>query len=294
MPMPQARRDTSKASDAAELVRLHHRRRGWAWVAIGSLIGLVVDAVIGVNLTGTTETLSIIPVFVLLALVLAGLVVVIVDTSRIHRADAAVRVSAKASISHYPLYAHAYRYPPRHHGSCVFAIVMLVAMTGIAVFILPAEVNSWAYVVGAENQDTFNPVSYSQACGRRGCITVTEGYLSNSGAHVIWGGQVPLGQPFSVRDPLWAWGTGRNLNLSTGDGSAIPTIVGGLFFDGFTLLLLCVLVVIVRDTSGSSRRSQRISVPAGADPGGVRRTHPDRGHHGSSVRRRARRRRGRR
>jgi hypothetical protein len=267
-------------------------------VAIGSVIGLVVYAGIGVNLsgnlTGTAETLSVIPVFVLLALVLAGLVVVIVDTSRIHRADAGVRVSAKGSVSHYPLYAHAHRYPPRHRGSWVFAIVMLVAMTGITVFFLPAEVNSWAYVAGAENQDTFNPVSYGQACSpppRGGCHTVTEGYLSKSGADVTWGSQVPLAQPFSVRDPLWAWGAGRN--LTSGDGSAIPTIVGGLFFDGVTLLLLYALVVIVRGTS--PRRSQRMSVPAGADPGGVRRTHhPDRGHHGSGARRRARRGRGRR
>ena len=298
MPQAPARRATSESSDVAKLVRLHHRRRGWAWVAIGSVIGLVVYAGIDVNLfenlTGTAETLSVIPVFVLLALVLAGLVVVIVDTSRIHRADAAVRVSAKGSVSHYPLYAHAHRYPPRHHGSWVFVIVMLVAMTGIAVFLLPAEVNSWAYAVGAENQDTFNPVSYGQACisvPRRGCHTVTEGYLSKSGADVTWGSQVPLGQPFSVRDPLWAWGTGRT--LISGDGSAIGTIVAGLFFDGVALLLLYVLVVIVRDTP--SRRSQRMSVPAGADPGGVRRTHhPDRGHHGSGVHRPARRGRGRR
>ena len=86
-----------------KLVRLHHRRRGWAWVAIGSVIGLVVYLGIGVNLfenlTGTAETLGVIPVFVLLALVLAGLVVVIVDTSRIHRADAGVRVSAKGGVS---------------------------------------------------------------------------------------------------------------------------------------------------------------------------------------------------
>ena len=299
MPQAPARRAASESSDVAKLVRLHHRRRGWAWVAVGSVIGLVVYAGIDVslfeNLTGTAETLSVIPVFVLLALVLAGLVVVIVDTSRIHRADAAVRVSAKGSVSHYPLYAHAHRYPPRHHGSWVFAIVMLVAMTGITVFILPAEVNSWAYVVGAENQDTFNPVSYGQACIARapggGCHTVTEGYLSRSGADVTWGSQVPLGQPFSVRDPLWAWGTGRT--LISGDGSAIANIVAGLFFDGVTLLLLYVLVVIVRDTP--SRRSQRMSVPAGADPGGARRTHhPDRGHHGSGVRRPARRGRGRR
>jgi hypothetical protein len=301
MPQAPARRATSESSDVAKLVRLHHRRRGWAWVAVGSVIGLAVYAGIGVNLpenlTGTAEALSAIPVLVLLALVLIGLVVVIVDTARIHRADAGVRVSAKGSVSHYPLYAHAHRYPPRHPGSWVPAIFMLVAMTGITVYILPPEVNSWAYVAGAENQDTFNPVSYGQACSGLpqraggGCNIVTEGYLSKSGADVTWGSQVPLGQPFSVRDPLWAWGTGRN--LTSGDGSAIPTIVAGLFFDGVTLLLLYALVVIVRHTS--SRRSQRMSVPAGADPGGVRRTHhPDRGHHGSGVRRRARRGRGRR
>ena len=303
MPQAPARRATSEASDVAKLVRLHHRRRGWAWVAIGSVIGLAVYAGTGANLsgnlTGTAETLSVVPVFVLLALALAGLVVVIADTSRIHRADVGARVGAKGSVSHYPLYAHAYRYPPRHRGSWVFAVVMLVAMTGITVFILPAEVNSWAYVVGAENQDTFNPVSYAQACGGGGrfggCHTVTDGYLSKSGADVTWASPVPLGQPFSVRDPFWAWGTGRTLTNGDSDGSAIPTIVAGLFFDGITLLLLYVLVVVVRDTSGSPRRSQRTPVLARTDPGGVRRTHhPDRGHHGSGVRRQARRGRGRR
>jgi hypothetical protein len=260
---------------------------------------------IGANLSehpaGTAEILSVIAVFVLLALFLAGLVVVIVDTSRIHRADAAARVSAKGRVSHYPLYAHAYSYPPRHRGSWVFAIVMLVAMTGVTVALLPVEVNSWAYVVGAEHQDTFNPVSYSQACGRRGCITVTDGYLSRSGADVIWGSQVPLGQPLRVRDPLWTWGMGRNLTLTSGDGSAIPTIIAGLFFDGVTLLLLYVLVVLVRRPSDtlvrhtSPRRSQRMSAPASAARGAVPRArHPDGGHQGSSARRRARRKRGRR
>jgi hypothetical protein len=294
-----ARRDTSQSSAVAELVRLHHRRPGWAWVAMGSAIGLAVYAGIGVNLsgnlTGTAETLGVIPVFVLLALVLAGLVVVIADTSRLHRADAAVRVSAKGSVSHYPLYAHAHSYPPRHHGSWVFAIVMLAAMTAITVFILPAEVNSWAYVAGAEHQDTFNPVSYGQACTGLprggGCHIVTDGYLSNTGAGVTWGSQVPLGQPLSVRDPLWAWGKGRT--LISGQGSAIANIIAGLFFDGVTLLLLYVLVVIVRHTS--SGRGQPMSVPAAARLGEVRRTHPpDRGHHGSGVRRPARRGRGRR
>jgi hypothetical protein len=300
VPQAPARRATSQSLDVGKLVRLHHRRRGWAWVATGSVIGLAVYAGIDVNLfknlTGTAEILSVIPVFLLLALVLAGLVVVIADTSAIHRADAAVRVSAKGSVSHYPPYAHAHRYPPRHRGSWVFAIVMLVVMTGIAVFLLPAQVNAWGYAVGAENQDTFNPVSYGQACGGGlryggGCHTVTEGYLSKSGAHVTWGIQVPLGEPFSVPDPLWAWGTGRN--LLSGDGAAIPTIIAGLFFDGVALLLLYVLVVIVRDPSPG--RSRRMSVPARADRDEVRRTHhPNRSQHGNGARRRARRGRGRR
>ena len=106
-------------------------------MAVGGVIGLAVYVGIGINLfenlTRTAEILGVIPVFVLLALVLAGLVVVIVDTSRIRRADSAVQASAKGSVSHYPLYAHAHRYPPHHHGSWVFAIVMLVAMTSLAV-----------------------------------------------------------------------------------------------------------------------------------------------------------------
>jgi hypothetical protein len=100
---------------------------------------------------------------------------------------------------------------------------------------------------------------------------------------------VPIGQPFSVHDPVWAWGGGRT--LTSGDGSAIPTIVTGLFFDGVALLLVYILVVIVREKPAT--RSQPKSVPAGADPGAVRRTqHPDRGHHGSGVHRPARRGRG--
>ena len=295
MPQAPARRAASQSAEVAKLVTLHHRRRGWAWVAAGSAIGVAVYAGIDVTLfetfTGTAQTLSVIPVYVLLALVLVGLVVVIVDTSRIRRADAAARAGAKGSVSHYPLYAHAHSYPPRHHGSWVFGILMLVAMAGIALVLLPAQVNSWAYAVGAEHQDTFNPVSYGQSCahlgrGGGGCHIVTEGYLSKSGARVIWGSQVPLGQPFSARDPVWDLGSGRT--LPGGEGSAIASIIGGLFFDGVALLLVYILVVVMRDTS--SRRSHRVPVPAGAGPGVVHPPpHPNRGHHGSGARHPARR-----
>jgi hypothetical protein len=289
MPQTPARRATGRSADVASLVRLHHRRRGWAWVATGSAIGLVVYLAIGADLTGTAGILSVVAIFVLLALALTGLVVTVVDTSRIHRADAAVQVSAKGSVSHHPLYTHAHRYPPRHRGSWVFGIVMLVAGAGIAVALLPAQVNSWAYVAGAEHQDTFNPVSYGQACRNvsrgGGCSVVTEGYLSSSGAHVTWGSQVPIGQPFSVRDPLWAWGSGRSLISST--GPAIGNIIAGLFFDGVALLLLYVLLVMMREKSAEPAR--RRPVPAGANSGAARRTHPDRGHPPGGAPRRTRR-----
>jgi hypothetical protein len=292
MPQAPAVRDTGESSNVAKLVTLHHRRRGWAWVAAGSAIGLAVYAWIDVSLfgrvTGAAEALSIAPAFVLLGLVLTGLVVVIADTSRLHRADAEVRVKAKGSVSHHPLYAHPYRWPPRHPGSWVAIIFMLTAMTCITAYILPQEVNSWAYVVGAENQDTFNPVSYTTCAivHPRGCHVVTEGYLSRTGAEVSWDSQVPLGQPFTVRDPLWAWGTGRK--LIDGDGTAIPYMVAGLFFDAVALLLLLVAVVILRETSPG--RSQRTPVPAGTPAGGVRRPpQPTRAHQGTSARRYARR-----
>ena len=142
-------------------------------------------------------------------------------------------------------------------------------MTSITAYILPAEVNAWAYVIGAEHQDTFNPVSYSQACGgvtarTMHCNTVTVGYLSDSGATVTWDSQVPLHQPFSTRDPLWVWGTGRG--LIDDYGSAIGTIAGGLFFDAVALLLLYVVVVLLGSTS--PWQAQQVSAAVTADAGG--------------------------
>ena len=94
------------AAQGSTIVRLHHRRCGWTWVAVCSLIGLVVYVAVGAhlfdNLSGTSELLSMIPGFVLLALVLTGLIVAIVDTVRLRRADAAVRATARANVSHCP------------------------------------------------------------------------------------------------------------------------------------------------------------------------------------------------
>jgi hypothetical protein len=109
------------------------------------------------------------------------------------------------------------------------------------------------------------------------------GDLSRTGARATWGVQVPLGQPFGVRDPLWNWGTGRT--LTSGDGSAIPNIIAGLFFDGIAVLLGYILVVI-------GRHNREAAVAAPADPVMAHRPppHPGRGHHGSGAHHPARRR----
>lgn len=255
-------------SDVDKIVRLHHRRRGWAWIAGGSLIGLLVYAVIDShlfdNLTGAAEVVSQVPVYVLVALLLAGLIVTIVDTVRLHRADAGVRASARKHVSHHPLYAHGYRYPPRHHGSWVFGMVMLAAMTTIAVAVLPAEVNSVAYLAGAESRTTFNPVSYAQSCGPRvGCSTLTKGYLASNGQNVTWPGQVSLTQPITVRAPFWAFGTGRSLIF--GDSTAIVDILVGLFFDALAAMMVYAFVVIAQHEL-PQRRTPAAAAAVGASP----------------------------
>jgi bacteriorhodopsin len=114
-----------------------------------------------------------------------------------------------------------------------------------SVFVLPALVDGVAYLAGAENTVTFVPTSYGQMCGRGGCSTITYGHLGTAaGAPVTWTGQVPIGAPFTVRQPLWNWGFGTQ--LINGDGSAITYIILGVLFDGFAVLILFALYHAVR------------------------------------------------
>jgi hypothetical protein len=233
--------------DVDKIIRLHHRRRGWAWVGCGSLIGLIVYFIIGAalfaNLTGTAETASLVPVFVLLALAVVGLVTALVDTLRLRGYSEPARREAKGNVVHHPVYAHAHRYPPRHPFSWAFGVVMLAALAGLMVIFLPWEVNSVGYLTGAESTTTFHPVSYAQACGRGGCHNVTDGFLADSGADVTWGSQVPLNQSFPVRVPAWDWGTGHT--LIDGDGTAIAGLIVGLIFNAFAIMLLLLLVMLI-------------------------------------------------
>jgi hypothetical protein len=253
-----------------KVVRLYHRRRGWAWTGFGSLIGVFIYLIIGTvffqNLAGTAETISVVPVFALLALTVAGLATALADTVRLRRYRPAIREDARARVSHHPVYAHAHRYPPRHFGSWVAGIFMILCIAGLTVPFLPREVNAVAYLAGAESQATFYPVGYAQDCSKSGCSTVTDGYLSGSGANVTWPDDVPLSRPFPVRVPAWDWFTGVNLITST--GSAVGALLIGLFFNGVALLFLSILVLVfrVRRTTARMTRQRGAASPGRYSP----------------------------
>ncbi len=232
-------RGTHPEVDAA--VRLLHRRRGWGWTGGGSLLALVVFSVIGshlwANASGALGVISGLVVLVLLALTVAGLVMAVVDTVRLHRRDGAVRDQARMRTFHHSLIAHAYRYPPRHHLSAWFSRLLLLGCLVLAIGYLPDQVNGVAYLAGAAPTATFFPTSYGQDCGRSGCSTVTNGTLFQDGRGIpaSWPGTASLGLPMTVRAPVWdGWGTTVSL---TGDTTnAIIAIIVGLFLDAFGVL----------------------------------------------------------
>jgi len=115
-----------------------------------------------------------------------------------------------------PLPVHASRYPPRLAGSWVFGIVMLAAMTTIAVAHL-ARTGELRGVPGRRGKPGHLQPAALRPRLQQGRLSYGDRrYLSKSGADVTWDSQAPLGQPFTVRVPVWAWRTGRNLIY--GDG----------------------------------------------------------------------------
>jgi hypothetical protein len=91
--------------------------------------------------------------------------------------------------------------------------VFLLLWPAAAAFTAPAQVNAAAYLAGVGPSATFVPQSQHQLCGRGGCRVITDGVLESRGSRVAtsWDGDVPLGQPFRVREPAWAWGLGTDL-----------------------------------------------------------------------------------
>ena len=264
---PDAGPDTSPS--VAETMRLLHRRRGWAWTAVVSFVGLVVYAGIGAHLfpnpAGAMAVVSGVVMIGLLGLTVAGLIVAVVDTVRLHRRDATTRAQASGRASHHPVLAHAYRYPPRHRVSGWFGRLVLAFWLILAFAFLPDQVNAVAYVVGAGPAATFFPSSYGQQCGRYGCSTVTKGTLLVDGSaqqiSATWPGQAPLYVPFTVHAPVWdGWGSG-SVQIVGGTGDAAGTIVVGVIFDIVAAVGVIAMVTAVRHWL---RRRQQAAVPAPA------------------------------
>src|SRR3984957_16735020 len=238
---------TDSDPEVAATVRLLHRRRGWAWTTVISVVAwLTACGLLGSlapNASGAG--LAVFAIFILLLTVVGvvALVASVVDTVRLHRRDAGVRRQALRRTRHYPVRAHAYSYPPRHRFTWVFSWVMMLILLGIGVASVPGLVDGVAYLAGAESSSTFLPLSYGQDCGRSGCSTVTYGVLAN-GTSVTWPEQVPLGRSFAVREPLWDWGFGAQ--MIDDDGTAIGTIVAGVLFTITGVFILVHLFKLAR------------------------------------------------
>ena len=234
----------------ADAIRLLHRRRGWVWATVVSVIAFLVACGLLGSLAPNASGagLGVASVFILLlgATAVVALVASIVDTVRVHRLDHGVRAQARPRTVHHPVSAHAYRYPPKHRWTWVFSWLVLAILLVLGVAAVPALVDGVGYLAGAESTATFVPTGYGQVCGRGGCSTVTDGYMETRGgsAGATWPHQVPLGLPFTVREPVWNWGFGAQ--LIDGDGNAIAYIVLGVLMDGFSVLILFALYKAVR------------------------------------------------
>jgi hypothetical protein len=228
----------------APTVRLLHRRRGWAWTLGASLIAFVAFVIVGVNFwpdaTGAVAAISGIVIMLLLALAVAALTVVIVDTVKLHRQQSPVRDAAFSWASHHPVITHPFATPVRHRGSHFAVWVAIALFVGLAIDFLPDQVNGIAYLAGAGRSVTFIPQSYQQVCGRGGCHNETNGtLLSSPPVTATWPDQVPLGQSFSVRQPIWnGWGSPDLMNGEQAGG----VIFGIIMFDGPTILMLYLLI----------------------------------------------------
>lgn len=252
---------------ARELVRLHHRRRGWAWTGFGSLVALVVfffgAVVLFPNATGAGVDAILISLTVLLLLAVVGLIAVLVETARLARFEKAARAAARESASwhgasgqpgapgRYPMPARPHHFPVRHVGAWVMGGLMLAAMAGVVVAFLPAAVNGAAYLVGAESREAFHPVSHGEVCGRGGCTPTTEGYLSGSGDKITLDRSIPLGTSVSEPAPLWNWGTGHNVIDSTGGADGILVVT--FFFIDFTAFFVCAMAISASDSRHTAR-----------------------------------------
>jgi len=236
--------------DVAATVRLLHRRKGWDRTAVTTLVAFALAY--GADLNGASQGtpapawFSAI-VVVLGALAAVGIVAVVVDSVRLRRRPAVVRAQAASLAARRPGRPYAHHYPPRHLVTWVLRWIGMLLILGVAVISVPAVVDGVAYLAGAGNTVTFDPVSYQTSCTSGSCQTSTDGILETGGAGVqaTWPDVVPLGKPFQVREPVWRWGLG--LALIDSDGIAVVAIVLSVLIEAFAVWVTVSLVRLARN-----------------------------------------------
>jgi len=205
-------------------------------------------------------------VIALCALTVTGIVAAVVDTALLRRRTPAVRAQAVPLAAHHPSRPHVHHYPPRHRVSWALRWVGMLLILAVAVISVPAVVDGVAYLTGAGNTVTFNPVSNQTDCYvRGGCQTSTYGILETGGAGVAatWPNVVPLGKPFQVREPVWRWGLGEALIDS--DGIAVAAVLISLLIEAAAVMVVIYLVRLARSWRRHRRQWQQqalTSIPA--------------------------------
>lgn len=241
-------------------VHLLHHRRIWNWILAGSLIGLAADVAASVFGSGRAGKVADVALAVFSILIVVAVIVVMADTYRLLVKYTTVRVQAIQQVRHHPVAAHAV-HATGHVMARTVLWVLFTAWLAFAVILLPAEVNSVAYLANVGPTATFVAQSYTQQCGRGGCYNVTNGVLqTNPPIDVIWPNQVPLGSSFPVRRPVWGV-LGYAHDLLTGGDSGF-TIGAGLVVDFLTGAIIAGVVHEARRGRRSRRGTKPMTVSA--------------------------------
>jgi hypothetical protein len=223
-------------------VLLLHHRRIWAWTLAGSVIGLA--AAIAARIVASSGAPATVSAYALAAFIVLGvvaLIVIITETSRWwFRVDPTVRAQVLQQMTHRSLAAHALSFSGQVLAR-MFLWLLIAAWMVFAVLLVPAVVNSVAYLAQAGPTATFVAQSYARECGRGGCYFVTNGVLlTHPQVQVTWPEDVPLDSRFTVRRPVWGvFGYSHDL-LNGGDAGF--TIGAGLVVDGLAGLIIALLV----------------------------------------------------
>jgi len=248
--------------EVAAAVRLLHRRQGWGRAAATSFIAflLAVGASSSAQSQGTPPPSWFRDMIIVLgALTIVGIVAAVGDTVLLRRRPPAIRAQAAPLAAHHPSRPHAHHYPPRHWVSWALRWTGMLLILVVAVVSVPAVFDGAAYLAGAGNTVTFDPVSHQTNCTQYDCQTSTSGILETGGAGVeaTWPDVVPLGRSFQVREPVWRWGLGEALIDS--DGIAVAAVLISLLIEGTAVFVVIRLVKLSRNWR---RHRQQATAPA--------------------------------